>query len=384
VDHNPRPSVPDRPEASSPAGVVLGRPLGIPVVVSPTWFLVAALVTWVFQPTVAGQLPGIGVASWLVAFLFAVLLYGSVFVHELSHSVTALRLGLPVRRITLHLLGGVSEIERQPSTPGRSFLISAAGPAVNFVLAVLGGLVVSGTSSGTVTHVLAYALTSANLLVGVFNLLPGLPLDGGHLLEAAVWKATGRRTAGTVVAAQVGRGLAVLVVTGPMVAALLRGDQPSLVSVLWGFLLGSFIWVGAGQELVAARTRDRLPSLSARSLARRALPVPHDVPVAEAVRRAGEAGARAIVVVDGRGRPVGVVEEAAVSAMPESRRPWVPVADVARRLDDGLVLPAQLVGEDLVAALRRRPAPEYLLVDPNGLVFGVLALADVERALAPR
>jgi Zn-dependent protease/CBS domain-containing protein len=363
---------------------VLGRPFGIPVVVSPSWFLVAGLITWVFQPTVARQVPDLGAGAWLVAFLFAVLLYASVLVHELSHSLTALRMGLPVRRITLHLLGGVSEIQVPPPTPGRSLLVSAAGPAVNFVLAGIGLAVLSTVPGGTVTYVLAYALTSANLIVGVFNLLPGLPLDGGHVVEAAVWKLTGRRTTGTLAAGWAGRGLAVVMVAGPLLLAYAGGRQPSLVTLLWGLLLGSFVWVGASAAIRGAHARNRLPGVSARTLARRAVPVPPDLPVAEAVRRAAEAGARAVVVVASDGRPVALVEEAAVTAMPAGRRPWVTVADVSRRLDDGLVLPADAAGEDLLAALQRRPAPEYLLVDPQGRLVGVLSLADVERALAPR
>jgi hypothetical protein len=106
--------------------------------------------------------------------------------------------------------------------------------------------------------------------------------------------------------------------------------------------------------------------------------------VAEAVRRAQAAGAGALVVVDAADRPVAIVEEAAVAAMPAQRRPWVPVGDVARRIDPDLVLDADLEGEPLVEAINRRPAPEYLLRDRQGLVYGVLVLADVERVLAPQ
>lgn len=365
-------------------GVVIGHPFGIPVVVSPSWFFVAALITWGFEPSVRRQVPDIGAASWVVAFCFAVLLYASVLVHELSHSVTALRLGLTVRRITLHLLGGVSEIEQQPQTPGRSFLVSGSGPAVNFVIAGVAWLALRATTPGTIADVLVYALMSANLLVGIFNLLPGLPLDGGHVLEAGVWKVTGRRTSGTVAAAWAGRALAVLIVGLSLLLPLARGGEPSIVTVVWGMLLGSFIWVGAGQALLSARTRDRLPGVGARTLARRAIPVDRDLPVSEAVRRAQEAGAMALVVVDARDQPSALVEEAAVRAMPLERRPWVSVGQVARSIDPELVVREDLAGEELVTALSRRVAPEYLVVDAAGLVVGVLALADVERALAVR
>ena len=101
------------------AGLLIGRPFGVPVYVSPTWFLVAALITYGFAPNVENQVPGIGQWQYAVSFAFAVLLYLSVLVHELSHTVVALRAGLPVRRISLYLLGGVSEIEKPAPTPGR-------------------------------------------------------------------------------------------------------------------------------------------------------------------------------------------------------------------------------------------------------------------------
>ncbi len=365
-------------------GIVIGRPFGVPVVVGPSWFLVALLITWVFQPQVARALPGIGDASWAVALAYAVLLYVSVLVHELAHSVTALRLGLPVRRITLHLLGGVSEIERQPQTPLRALLVSVSGPLLNVVLAGLGWLVLQVAPEPTVVSELASALTWANVVVAVFNLLPGLPLDGGFVLEALVWRLRGDRLAGTVAAAWCGRVLAVLLVAVPLGVGFVSDGRLPLLTVVWGVLLGSFIWVGASQALATARTRARLPALVARRLARRAVPVARDLPVAEAVRRAQAAGAGALVVVDAADRPVAIVEEAAVAAMPAQRRPWVPVGDVARRIDPDLVLDADLEGEPLVEAINRRPAPEYLLRDRQGLVYGVLVLADVERVLAPQ
>jgi predicted transcriptional regulator len=126
--------------------------------------------------------------------------------------------------------------------------------------------------------------------------------------------------------------------------------------------------------------RRNLPSLAARDLARRTLAVPDDLPLAEAVRRAREAEAGSIVTVTSSGRPVGVVNEAALMATPEDRRPWVAVSTVARTLEDGLSLPAALRGEELIVAITRTPAAEYVLVEEDGSIFGVLSTADVDRA----
>ncbi|HSE55720.1 MAG TPA: CBS domain-containing protein, partial [Nocardioidaceae bacterium] len=153
---------------------------------------------------------------------------------------------------------------------------------------------------------------------------------------------------------------------------------------VWGGLLGSFIWVGASQSLATARVRARLPQLSVRGLVRPALAVPAGAPLAEALRRAVETGAQAMVVVDAEGHPVGLVNDAAVVATPEHRRPWVDVATVSRRIEPDLVLSVELRGEALVAALGAHPAGEYLVVDTDGRVVGVLVEQDVERAFAGR
>jgi CBS domain-containing protein len=163
---------------------------------------------------------------------------------------------------------------------------------------------------------------------------------------------------------------------------MLSGRQPDVVDLVWGGLLASFIWLGASQALQTAQVQQRIPGLSARRLTRRAIPVTADVPLAEALRRAREAGARGLVVVGGDGTPTGLVNEAAVMATPENRRPWVPVGDLSRRLQPEMVVTADLSGEALVAAITRLPSSEYLVVEPTGEVYGVLAAADVERAVA--
>jgi Zn-dependent protease/CBS domain-containing protein len=363
------------------AGLLMGRLFGVPIYVAPTWFLIAALITVLFAPSIDSRL-GLGAGSYFVALAFAVLLYGSVLVHELSHSVVALGFGLPVRRITLYLLGGVSEIEREPETPGREFAVAVAGPILSLVLAAFGYALVRMLDPDTVLGFLALELTFANFLVGIFNLLPGLPLDGGRVLQAAVWKATGRRTTGLLAAGWVGRAVAVLVVALPLLVSLAGGGQIGLFSVLWGALIATFIWAGATQAIQTAKVRERLPNLRARTLTRRALPVSADLPLAEALRRANAEGARALVIVDGGGSPTAIVNEAAVTATPEQRRPWVSVGGLARSLESGLVIDAGLEGEALVRAMQAVPATEYLVVEPTGEVYGVLAAADVDAAFA--
>jgi Zn-dependent protease len=380
VSGDPAQAPPNGQPVGRGGALLMGRPFGIPVYVAPSWFVVAALITWWFAEPVEERLPGLGAWKYGVSFTFVVLLYLSVLVHELSHSLVALRLGLPVRRISLHLLGGVSEIEREPETPLREFLVAAAGPALSLLLGGAGYLLCQLPASGSVLRFLLVEVTVANILVGLFNLLPGLPLDGGRLLGAGVWRVTGRRSTGIVASAWVGRGLAALLLLTPVLLPSLSGSPVDLVTVIWGALLASFIWLGADQALRVAKLRERLPSLSARALTRRAIPVAADLPLSEALRQAEAAGAQGLVVVDSAGRPVALANEAAVGATPLARRPWVSVGAVSRSLVPALVVRADLTGEALVDVMRNAPASEYLVVEPSGEIYGVLATSDVERA----
>lgn len=366
---------------SSDGRIVIARIAGVPVDVTPSWFLVAGLITYGFAATVENRVPGIGQWKYAVSLGFALLLYLSVLVHELSHTLVALRAGLPVRRISLHLLGGVSEIEKPAQTPGREAGIAVAGPAVSLLLAGIGYVVALVLEPGTVAELLAWALMISNLVVGVFNLLPGLPLDGGRVLSAGVWRLTGHRHTGTVVAAWIGRVVAVIVLALPFLVSVARDAPLDLVDVVWGALVGAYIWVGASQSLQYAGLQSRLPGLSARALTRRAIPVAAGLPLAEALRQAHEAGAQAMVVVSTGGEPIGLVIQAAVEATPTERRPWVPVSDLSRRLEPGHRVGADLSGEELIEVLTGQPASEYLVVEANGDIYGVLAAADVERAL---
>src|SRR5215469_13978125 len=195
-------------------GLRIARPFGIPVYISPYWFVIAGIFVVLYAHGYARS----GISTnlrYVVAAAFVVLLYASVLVHELSHSVVARAFGLPMRRILLYPLGGFSEIEREPPTPGREFLVSAAGPALSLVLAGIGFGLDRLFHPVGVSGALLSQLVVANLLVGIFNMLPGLPLDGGRMLRAGVWKLTGRPASGTVAAAWAGRGLAVAVLLLP-------------------------------------------------------------------------------------------------------------------------------------------------------------------------
>ncbi|MEV2190758.1 site-2 protease family protein [Streptomyces phaeochromogenes] len=370
-------------------GLLMGRPFGVPVYVAPSWFLVAALITWVFGGQLDRVLPELGMTRYLVSLFFAVAFYASVLVHELAHTVAALRFGLPVRRIQLQFFGGVSEIEKESETPGREFVLAFVGPLLSLILGGLFYLALQAVEPGTVPGVLLAGLMISNLIVAAFNLLPGLPLDGGRMLRAVVWKITGKPMSGTIAAAWVGRALAISVLVGlPLLTqsgalgtdAADIGGMDTVMDALLAAILAAIIWTGAGNSLRMARLREHLPELRARALTRRAVPVETNTPLSEALRRANDAGARALVVVDPDGEPLSLVREAAIVGVPEHRRPWVAVSGLAQDLTDGMRVSAELAGEDLLDALRAAPATEYLVVEDSGEIYGVLSAADVERA----
>ena len=369
---------PDRQPRRDPRlGLVVARPFGIPVYISPYWLVFAVVLVVMYANSAEANIASTQ-SRYIVAAAFVVLLYVSVLIHELAHCVVARGFGLPVRRVLLYPLGGYSEIEQEPGSPGREALISAAGPVISLVIAGVGYVIARSIPHG-LTHQLVAQLFFANLVVGIFYLLPGLPLDGGRIFRAGVWKITGRQSAATMAAAWAGRVLAIALVGFALFGQRSSGSFISLYW-LWLLVIAGFIWIQSTQAIKAAKIRERLPMVSARALSRKAIPVAANVPVSEAVRRAHELGARALVIVDHENTPTALVSESAVLATPEERRPWIEVGSLARSLSPEMVLSANLAGMDLLKAVQQAPASEYLLIEPSGQVFGVLAAADIDMA----
>jgi Zn-dependent protease/CBS domain-containing protein len=371
---------PDRGHERPPGTFRIGQIAGVDVLVRSSWLVVAVFIAVLLAPTIDQVRPGLGGWKYVAGVAFAVLLYLSVLLHEASHALMAQRFGLPVRSITLHFLGGATEIEGEPDTPWREFAVSVVGPLTSLAV----GLVALGLHEvvgGGLVGLAVGGLAGANIIVGLLNLVPGLPLDGGRVLRAAVWKVTGNPVRGTLVAGWGGRVAAVLALAYPFIASGLGGSV-DFTDVAFAAIIAMFLWSGASASIASAQVRARLPALQARGLARRTLAVPHDLSLAEAVRRARDEQAGSLVVLDSSGHPTGIVNEAAVLATPEDRQPWLPVHAVARSLEDGLSLPADIAGEPLIRAMQRTPASEYLLVERDGSIFGVLVTEDVDRAYA--
>lgn len=368
-----------RPRTRPPGTIKIGTIAGADVLVSSSWFLVAGLIAIVMAPQVEAVQPGLGALKYVAGLAFAVVLYLSVLLHEASHAVMAKRYGFPVSSITLHFLGGMTSIEGEARTPRQEFMIAVVGPLTSLLVGGVALALTTVTPDGLLLMAVG-GLAWANLLVGALNLVPGLPLDGGRVLKAAVWGASGNVHRGTIVAGWGGRVTAIALMASPVILEAFFDRSPQLIDFLLIFMVAAFLWSGSTAAMASAQLRRKLPQLVARNLARRTLTVPDDLPLAEAVRRAQEVQAGSIVTVTAAGQPIGVVNEAALLATPEDRRPWVSVSSVARTLDAGLRLPATITGEDLVLAITRQPAAEYLLVEEDGAIYGVLTTADVDRA----
>lgn len=357
-----------------------GRVLGVPVIVQPLWFVIVVIFTVTFAPTVRDNVPTLSRnGSYGIALLFVLLLYGSVLVHEIGHVVVAKSLGMQVNRVVLQFLGGASEIvEETPGKPWREFLVAAVGPATSVVLGFAGFMVAPHFAPHTVGHLLADGFGWVNTVVAAFNMLPGMPLDGGRVLRSLIWRLTHDKMRATIVAGWVGRGVAVVVAVYGLASQRAAGNG---YGGLYLLILAYFIWTNASVAIAQTKVSNVVPKLDIRALTRRVLQVAPDLPVAEAVRRAREAEARGLVVVDAYGKPSGVVSEAAVTAMPAARQPWVSVSDLARPVEAGLVLNTDMSGEGLLQAVQTTPATEYLVLDSAGVLAGILARTDLVAAL---
>lgn len=364
-----------------PSGLRLAQVMGVPIYVSGSWFLLAAVVIVLYGPVAEIMLPQLSVAgAYLAAVAFVGLLLLSVLLHELGHAITARRFGIAVRAITLELLGGFTEMESDSPNARADLAVAIVGPIVSAVIAGVSFVAWQGLPDRTIVDQLAFQIFWGNLIVAVFNALPGLPLDGGRALRAVVWSITGDRHTGSRVAGWVGRGLAAA--TGLAGLVLVYALNLSLFSALFLMLVALTMWQGATAAIAQGRLAARLPQVNLRTLARPVFSVPFGTPLSEAGRRAVEAGHAGSVlgVTDAGGKLVALVHEQAAAAVPEERRPWVPVESVSRRLDSAAALPADLSGEQVVRAVQAQPATSYLVVSGEEVV-GVLRTADLARLL---
>jgi len=380
TSHQRQQSRPRRVLTSADGGLLLFRVRDVPVLLAPSWWVGSLVVIVLYSPMVGRLLPSAGpVTSWTLAAAFAVLLGLSVLAHELGHTVVALRLGIPVRRLRLFLLGGLSEVSRTPKQPRQEGLVAAAGPIVSVLLAGFCGLLLLAVPGESAAWLLVAECAVANLAVGVFNLLPGLPLDGGRLLRAGVWALTGTRARGTK-AAVFGGGLVAVALLLWSVIGMIDGSPDRWLRLGVCLVTAWFVVMGAGGELAAESSRSWPDGLSVTDLVRPVLQLPAESPVSDAL--AASAG-RGVVLVRADGVAAGLLDENDAQRLAEES-PQAPAELAAEPIRAETVLLASEPGEDIAERVRETPAWQFLVVDDEGRPAGVLRREDLRMALNRR
>jgi len=361
-------------------GISLGRIRSARVVVQPSTLIMLVLLAFLFSSSAVG---GVTQRAFSLGLLMAVLLFVSVFLHELAHAIAAWSFRREVKEIVLTLWGGHTTFDSRGMTPLVSGVTAIAGPVANGVIAVLCWTVAGAhVLEGTAQNLLEWVVI-ANILLAAFNLLPGIPMDGGRVLESIVWAATDNRNRATIVAAWTGRVIAVGVLVGSLaLPVLLLSRSPGIYDLLFGVLIFSVLWPAANTALKVARSLQRRENTTAGSLMVVAVGVPYSASVADAVAAAERAGAAEVVVQAADGAPAGHFPLATAAAVPAELRSSTGLQAVTSPIPRGAIVAPWIEGDELVEQLRRwHGATDVWVVVENDRVVGVVPLAAVFSAL---
>lgn len=375
-------------------GIRIGRLFGISIVIDWSWSIIFLFMSWnltmVFQAMHPTWILG---ATVLLAAMATLALFGCVLLHELAHSLVARAFGLRVNQIRLLLFGGVSDLEREPKSPGVELLMAIAGPITSIVLGLLvlamGAVLLvrfdasSVAALGPATTLLLW-LGPVNLSLGLFNLVPGLPLDGGRVLRALIWAITKDLRVATKIAALVGRAIGTIFV-GAGIAMMLGVRVPLLGSGaggLWFVVLGWFLGNAARASYAGMLVEQVLSGVRVADLMRRnTWTVPRDSTVAAL---AGEwfvrSSAHAFPVVDEDGRLVGLVSVGDVKTTPRSEWASTSVSAVMTPRARLVVCVPQEDAHDAIKRLGERDVDQLPVLEGDRLV-GMLSRADIARWL---
>jgi Zn-dependent protease/predicted transcriptional regulator len=371
----------------------IGRALGIPIRVHASWFLVFLLVTWTLATGyLPDGLPGFSPARyWAMGGVAALLLFLSVLLHELGHSYVALRYRIPIERITLFIFGGVAHMRKEAPTPRAEFLIAVAGPIVSFVLGAacfgltalaeliqpprdLDGLVMLGALLGMV-----------NLQLGLFNLIPGFPLDGGRVLRAGLWAWGKDFYRATKQAAVVGLGFGLLlgvlglaVVVGALMGKL---DSSMASNGSWVVFIGMFLFAAALASRRQAAFRQTLAMVRVRDLmVRTVASIPAQCSLDEAVTQYFQPyGYGSFPVVDG-GQLAGLITVAEIQTVPSAMWPWRQVGQVMRPLSPSLIVEPDV---SVIQAMEcmAQDGWDQLVVMQDGQIAGLVTQSAIANYL---
>jgi Zn-dependent protease/predicted transcriptional regulator len=298
-------------------GIRIGRIFGIPIYLHTSWFIIFFLITLSLATQFTSLHPRWSREQhWILGIVTSVLFFASVVFHEVSHSVVAKHYKIPVQSITLFVFGGLSRIARDPSSAKQEFNVAIAGPLSSLFLAGCFWLIWRYSASNEMVHAAAYWLAWSNGLLGLFNLVPGFPLDGGRILRGIAWGVTGNFTRATKIASNAGKFFAYLMI-GIGIWQALNGN---LVGGLWLAFIGWFLLSAAQESYVQVAVRNMLAGVRAEDIMTKEVPtVPRDMSIEEYVQTVLRTGRRCHVVVAGD-KPVGLITLAA--ARSEPRDEW--------------------------------------------------------------
>ena len=363
----------------------LFRVLGFEVRANVSWLFLALLITWSlaegFFPFAYPELDKS--TYWLMGLIGMLGLFASLLFHELSHSLVARAYGLPVGGITLFLFGGVAEMLSEPKTPGAEFRIAIAGPAASVLLGAafwLLAMVLSELGAPAPVAGIASYLGFINILLAVFNMVPGFPLDGGRVLRAVLWRRSGDIRSATRWASRVGQGFGLLLVALG-VASVLGGN---MIGGIWWFLIGLFVNAAAGLSYQQLLTRLALEGRKVRRyMTAEPVTVPAETPVAEFVEGYLYHHAVDLFPVVEDGRLIGCVGLRQVLDAPRNNWGQIPISSICLPCGDSNNIDADADAAQALEAMQRNGSSRLMVTDQGRLV-GMLVLKDLLRFLKIR
>jgi Zn-dependent protease/CBS domain-containing protein len=362
----------------------VGNLFGIPFYINPSWFLVLALVTWTYSGGLAAQFPGLPAGVPLILGLVtALLLFSSVLAHELGHSFVALRQGVGVNSITLFLFGGLASLDRESETPAEAFWVAIAGPLVSLMLAGLLGITGYVTAvSGPLAAILGL-LTYINLALALFNLIPGLPLDGGNILKALVWKITGNPYKGVKFASRMGQIVGWGAIASGILPLVLTGSFGSV----WNLLIGWFLLQNAGQAAQYASVKEQLDGLTAADAVTPDSPVVSDqLSLREFADHLilNPGNWRKFLVTNAMGQLVGEVAVDQLKTIPGDRWSETSVADLTQPIESFRTVLSNEPLMNVIRLLEEKQLPALTVIRDNNILVGLLEKPAIINLLQRR
>lgn len=359
-------------------GLTLGRLWGARIVLHPTTLVLIALIAFLLATGDEGEPTDSSVARGV---LLAALLIGSVLLHELGHALAAKLFKREIKEIVITFMGGHTTFDSQGITPTVSGVTAAAGPLANAAL----GLVMLGLMGFDPSPDLSSALRGlaiVNFFLAIFNALPGIPLDGGRVVEAIVWGVTGKRTTGTKVAAWGGRIVALAFLVYVLYANIGAGKTPDMIDLVWAFLILSILWPGAGMALKTARLTEKVEGMTVVRMMRGAVGIPHHATLVQALDLVRAANCEEVVVLSDDSEPAGHFSLEVAGAVPQERIKETGLTAVTIPLPRGAVVAVTLTGYELLESVREWwGKADVLTVVDEGEVVGVVRLADIPTHL---